>query len=120
MSPVAENILEQLGGRRFVAMTGACNFCYGDNGLYFSLGKGAALGINKVGIVYRSDDSYTVSFYKVSTRAGKPLKLIAEMKGVWALELAFTVSNTTGFALTLTEGESRASWTLAKAQLVTL
>ena len=56
---IAQTILAQLGGRRFIAMTGARNFICGENYLMFSLPKGFAKdGINKIRITLDWTDTY--------------------------------------------------------------
>lgn len=59
---VAKTILEQLGGNRFVAMTGARNFTAGSNFLLFSLPRAKA-SIRKVRIILTPADLYRVEFF---------------------------------------------------------
>ncbi|EES0484193.1 hypothetical protein ACN662_005697, partial [Escherichia coli] len=64
---VATEILNQLGGNRFIAMTGAKNFAYfdedGECGLSFRLpSKFAMNGINLVKIKLTFSDTYQVTF----------------------------------------------------------
>jgi len=64
---VSQTILEQLGGRRFIAMTGAKRFVGGNNTLSFKLPSTphyVAKGINGVRITLNPSDTYTVSFFK--------------------------------------------------------
>lgn len=69
MSLVAETIYRQLGANKFVAMTGAKNFVYGDKYLMFSIPRNAS-PFNSVQIEYiPGKDTYDVNFMKV-TRAG--------------------------------------------------
>ena len=64
---IAKNILEQLGGNKFVAMTGAKNLSSLGNGLSFRL-PGAGFtknGINYVKIILDPSDTYTVEFGRI-------------------------------------------------------
>lgn len=63
MSQVATTILQQLGGNRFVAMTGAKDFVGSDDALMFRIPQ--ANGINKVRIILGADDLYMVEFWKI-------------------------------------------------------
>jgi hypothetical protein len=60
---VAETILIQLGGRKFVAMTGASKFLAIKDGLSFFIPQ--SKGIRKVTIVLGGNDLYRVDFYGV-------------------------------------------------------
>jgi hypothetical protein len=64
---VANTILEQLGGRRFIMFTGAKNLVGSDNSLSFRLPK-AKDGINAVEIRLEPSDTYRVRFYRVGDR----------------------------------------------------
>jgi len=61
---VAKTILEQLGGNKFVVMTGAKNFINWGNGLSFKLpgAEFAKQGINYVKITLDPSDTYTMEF----------------------------------------------------------
>lgn len=63
---VAETILQQLGGKLFVLMTGARDMVGGENFLMFRLpNRFAQKGINKVKISLLPSDTYRVEFFKV-------------------------------------------------------
>src|SRR5271166_4088110 len=65
---VAKTILEQLGGNRFVAMTGAKHFVGDGNVLRFKLPGGSGFckdGINYVTVKLEASDTYTVEFFRV-------------------------------------------------------
>ncbi len=64
---VAKTILEQLGGNRFVAMTGSRNFVGDTNSLSFRVVH-AKDGINACQIKLDPSDTYTVRFYRVGDR----------------------------------------------------
>jgi hypothetical protein len=60
---VSSIILSQLGGNRFLAMTGAKSLVAGESMLQFSIPK--SKGINKVRISLNEHDLYNVSFYNI-------------------------------------------------------
>lgn len=89
---VAQTILQQLGGRRFVAMTGARHLVAGDNFLQFKIGAGAVNGANTVKITLQPSDLYSIEFYRVR---GLDVRAVGEpLTGVYADQLqgAFTAS----------------------------
>lgn len=61
---VAMTILKQLGGNRFLAMTGAKMLCDLGDGLAFNLPRGAKNKANKVSIRLVGD-LYRVAFYSI-------------------------------------------------------
>ena len=61
---IARTILQQLGGNRFVAMTGAKNFGSTENSLSFKIGSNAKR-INHVKITLNALDLYDVTYYRV-------------------------------------------------------
>ena len=63
---VAETIYNQLGGGRFVAMTGAKQFVYDSNSLRFRIGRNKSKA-NVVKIELRGDDTYEMTFKRVTT-----------------------------------------------------
>lgn len=66
---VANTILQQLGGQRFIAMTGARAFVGGDDFLSFSLPAKGLDGGNKVRVTLTPMDVYTVeTFYVRGTK----------------------------------------------------
>lgn len=89
---VAKTILEQLGGNRFIAMTGAKMLVAGDDFLQFKIGAGAINKANTVRITLEPSDLYRVQFYRVR---GVDVREIGEcLRGVYADQLqgAFTAS----------------------------
>lgn len=62
---VAQEILRQLGGGRFIAMTGASQLAGGDKMLQFRIPQTKKGRINKIRIVLEPDDTYTVNAYRV-------------------------------------------------------
>ena len=69
---IASIILQQLGGRRFVTMTGARCLVAINNGLRFKA--------NMVSIVLRGDDTYTMTFLYVRNPPN-PYSLLAKYIG---------------------------------------
>jgi hypothetical protein len=70
MSAVAEAILDQLGGRSFLAMTGARDLVGGERRLTFRLPRGFAQNrIDRVEISLDASDTYTVRFTHWNARA---------------------------------------------------
>jgi MoaA/NifB/PqqE/SkfB family radical SAM enzyme len=91
---VANTILEQLGGRRFRAMTGAKDFMGGERSLSFKLpARFAKDGINAVQVTLDASDTYSVGFFRVR---GTAIKLVAKMDDVYADALAGVFTKVTG------------------------
>lgn len=65
---IAETIREQLGGGRFVVMTGAKHFLAIENGLRFTIPRNMSRA-NRVEIVLNDNDLYDVRF--IYARAGR-------------------------------------------------
>jgi len=97
---IANTILNQLGGNRFCAMTGAKNLLDHGDALSFKVGRGAAGGINYVKVVLAADDTYTVEFWKVAKR-GLDVRKLHEVDGVYAADLRRCFEGHTGFATSL-------------------
>lgn len=93
---VAEAILAQLGGRRFIAMTGAQCFIGSPRALSFQLpGSMCRSRINAVRITLESNDTYTVKFFRVP-RSSCALKTIAECVDIYADHLRDVFTRETG------------------------
>lgn len=60
---IPKTILEQLGGKRFIAMTGAHSFVGNKEGLLFTIPKSPS-GIKKVRIVLNLGDLYDIEYYE--------------------------------------------------------
>ena len=78
-SSQAKTLLQQLGGNKFMAMTGAKDFGIGSDGLHFKIGRNAK-SISHVVINLSSMDLYDMKFLRV--RAGK-IKVVKKVKGVY-------------------------------------
>ena len=59
----ASELLKQLGGNKFIMMTGAKNFTFGSNGLAFKIGRNAK-AVNYVVIDLNGKDLYDMKFQK--------------------------------------------------------
>src|SRR5580698_10794847 len=96
----ADVILSQLGGRRFIAMTGAKHL-FSDNGgqaLVFQLpARFAKDGINAVKITLDPTDTYSVEFKKIGTaRNGYKCTVVKAFEGVYNDQLRPIFESTTG------------------------
>ena len=95
----AEQILNQLGGNKFVAITGAKVFTQGPGVLNFRLPSNFANnGINHVRVVLESNDTYCVRFSKIR---GLNCKTIEECDGVYADGLRGLFTAVTGLETSL-------------------
>lgn len=94
---IAQTILDQLGGQKFVAMTGAKNFIAGESQLMFQIPK-AKKGINKVRVILTPADTYTVEFAKV---AKLDYKVIAKVEDVYCDTLQDVFEANTGLYTSL-------------------
>lgn len=91
---IAQTILEQLGGNKFVIMTGAKQFVAIPNGIRFKLPANFAdKGINFVVITLDSMDTYTMIFAKVR---GMNIKPIEESYGIYCDMLQSEFKRVTG------------------------
>lgn len=61
---VASEILRQLGGNRFIAMTGAKNFAADDNGMSFKIMRNSNK-VTHVSIKLNFMDTYDITFYNI-------------------------------------------------------
>jgi hypothetical protein len=95
---VAETILQQLGGRRFIAMTGAKNFLGSQNALMFALPGGVfSKRINKVVIELEPSDTYRVKFCRIGRRHGSLYcDVLDEHEDIYAEDLQSLFERVTG------------------------
>lgn len=92
---IANTILSQLGGNRFIAMTGSKNFAGGENYLTFKVIRNNSKATHvKIEYIY-GQDLYTVSFLKCSVKGIVTLKKLGE---VYAEELVNIFEEQTGLA----------------------
>ena len=87
---IAQTILAQLGGNRFLAMTGAKQLCDLGDGLQFTLPRGAK---NKV-CIRLVDDLYRVAFYSIR---GVNVTERGEFERIYGDRLAALFTEQTGF-----------------------
>jgi hypothetical protein len=91
-------ILNQLGGNRFIMMTGAKHFGVGKEGLSFKIGRNSKQ-VNHIKIDYdRGRDLYNIKFDWVTKRGIKNKKTL---KGIYADQLAKVFEKYTGMYTTL-------------------
>ena len=99
-------VFKQLGGRRFMMMTGAKNFVYSnkDNFLTFKIGRNASKA-NYVKITLTPDDLYTMEFIRVTSprlnhKTGTFTKgkrtVLEKREGLWCDMLESTFREITG------------------------
>lgn len=89
---IANTILSQFGGHKFVVMTGARNFVAIENGIRFNIGKNGSQA-NMVKVILNSDDTYTMSFIKQGREVNEYIILMKYAdKGLSEQEFNETVS----------------------------
>ena len=93
----AAEILKQIGGNRFIAMTGAKGFAFSDKYMSFKIGRNSK-GINFVRIGHNAKDLYDMEFGFVSTRG---IKVKKKVKGVYADMLGTMFKKYTGMNVRL-------------------
>lgn len=94
---IANTILAQLGGRRFISMTGAKSFIGGENYLMFNLPTGFAKdGINKVRITLDWTDTYIFEALKVSRGTDLKFDTVDKLEYVYAEDLQEIFTRVTG------------------------
>ena len=94
----AGEMLKQLGGNRFIMMTGAKNFGVGPKGAGFKIGRNAK-NVNYVRIdLDKGKDLYDMYFNFVSVRG---VKLKSKAKGVYADQLQKMFTKHTGMYTSL-------------------
>ncbi len=92
---VANTILEQLGGRRFIVMTGAKNLSGEKNSLTFKIPK-AKSGITHVKVTLDPSDTYTVRFIKQARAPSFAITTVKEYSDIYADQLRDLFEHTTG------------------------
>lgn len=95
-------ILAQLGGNRFIAMTGARMFTGSEENntprLTFRLPRKALSGINCVTVRLDPNDTYTVIFLSIT---GLKVREVAEVDGVYWDQLRRVFTDRTGLETSL-------------------
>jgi hypothetical protein len=100
---VSKTILEQLGGRRFIAMTGAKNFLGSNYALSFHLPRNARYEgktIDRVRVVLDANDTYSLFFSRWNAKDMKMIQ-VAEANGIYCDVLAEVFTRYTGLATNL-------------------
>ncbi len=98
---VAGTILEQLGGQRFIVMTGAKNLIGTENSLSFRLpGAGGFCknSINVVRIELLPSDTYRISFGRIR---GSKMTAVAQHEDIYVEQLREVFTSETGLATSL-------------------
>lgn len=108
---VANTILQQLGGNKFIAMTGAKNFYADDYLLGFKIGRNAS-GINHVKIFLNARDTYDITWMRIR---GDKINVVKEDKGIYADQLQELFTERTGMYTHLNplrnpDDKERAMW----------
>jgi hypothetical protein len=95
----AEDVLKQLGGRKFIAMTGAKQFVRDDKNkaIMFKIPK-AKNGINYIRITLTSMDLYDIEFMAFR---GTNVKTVAREKGIYNDQLQSVFTKNTGLYTSL-------------------
>lgn len=97
MDQIATTILNQLGGSRFLAMTGAKLLSYGERSLNirFPAAKG---GVNHLRVTLDADDTYTMRFGKLRNINYTE---VDSLRSIYADQLASIFTATTGLHTSL-------------------
>ena len=96
---IAHTILAQLGGNRFLAMTGAKNLLRTETGLHMRLpGKAHFVkgGINAVRINLDPSDTYTMTFLKIGRAPKYDVTTVYEISHVYHDQLVDIFEEQTG------------------------
>ena len=95
---IAKTILQQLGGNKFIAMTGAKNLGFTDKGIQMKIGRNAK-GVTHVIIdLDRGKDLYNIEFVKVR---GMKRTTVKKLKGIYADQLKKIFTQNTGLRVSL-------------------
>ena len=88
----ADELRKQLGGNKFITMTGAKKFSFGSQGLGFRIGKNSK-GINYVRIDLKSNDLYDMEFIRIR---GTKVTVVKKETGVYNDQLQKIFTKHTG------------------------
>jgi len=92
MTTIATTIYNQLGGHKFVVMTGAKNMVAIENGLRFNIGQNGSKAYT-VKVILKGDDTYTMQFIKQGREVNEYTILLRYMdKGLSEQEFNETVT----------------------------
>lgn len=97
----AHEILKQLGGNRFIAMTGSKNFCSDNNGNTLSM-RLTSPKAKYLRITLNSSDTYTMEFLKeTGPKYQKKIIEVARFEGVYNDMLQTIFTKVTGLHTSL-------------------
>ena len=94
---VAKTILQQLGGNKFIVMTGAKNFTGSPDALSFKLPGGGGFCKDGINAVTPADD-YNIDFMRVR---GMTVKTIKKVDGIYFDQLQEVFTEATGLRTSL-------------------
>ena len=95
---IAKTILQQLGGNKFIAMTGAKNLGFTNKGLQMKIGRNTK-GVTHVIIdLDRGKDLYNIEFVKIR---GVKRTTVKKLKGIYADQLGEIFTRYTGLRIRL-------------------
>jgi len=94
---IAKTILQQLGGNKFIAMTGAKNLGHTNKGLQMKIGRNSK-GITHVIINLKASDTYEMEFIKLR---GASRKVVKKVSGVYNDMLGKIFTKYTGMRTSL-------------------
>jgi len=89
---VAVEILRQLGGNRFIMMTGAKNLACDNNSMTAKIGRNAK-GVTHFKVELTSMDDYIMTFYRCRLA---DIKELAKVEGLYFDQLQTTFTEQTG------------------------
>ena len=89
---VGKIILQQLGGNKFIAMTGAKGFGITGNTLVFKIGRNSK-GVNYIRITLDSNDTYTMEFINIRKQK---ITIKAKHSGIYNDQLTTIFEKETG------------------------
>lgn len=94
---VATEVINQLGGNKFVAMTGARDFVYDSNSITFRLPARMSKGTH-VRITLTGRDDYTIELFRIKAYAPD---IVGKSEGVMCDNLRRAFTEVTGLATSL-------------------
>lgn len=98
---IALTILEQLGGRLFLMLTGSTGLVDSGRGLQLKIGSNAKR-VTHMRIDLADDDTYSIKFYRV-TKRGLDITVLSEMEMINAEQLKDIFEEATGLYVTVRE-----------------
>jgi hypothetical protein len=96
---IAKTILSQLGGNKFIAMTGAKNLGASENGLSMKIMRNAKK-VTHVKITLNGKDLYDVEFIKINTRTLE-MTVLSKAEDAYAEDLKGIFESSTGLYTSL-------------------